>query len=261
MPNNGMNKRKRISQACDFCRNRHLKCDGEKQCYQCKSRDITCVYSPKKRRGPKPKNRKLLEKKQKTCMDTVDGEDNKFPQLFHSMMKQFCCRWGPTWIDLGPELAGEYYVFLQEGNFKDEDKTRLVDAFGYSVIFAYGAQILSEHAVSREFGEISLKLLLDLILRHNIYADELSDSPRFLEFIILLAVYYEYCLDFSKSRTVMSQALCLIEMKEYPADLRVRVFSFFMSGAHNSSEKVKWFEMATSLSSHLTMYTVMLFLF
>eukprot|EP01129_Flabellula_baltica_P012257 TRINITY_DN550_c0_g3_i1.p1 TRINITY_DN550_c0_g3~~TRINITY_DN550_c0_g3_i1.p1 ORF type:complete len:498 (-),score=72.92 TRINITY_DN550_c0_g3_i1:73-1566(-) len=250
----GTNKRKRISQACDFCRNRHLKCDGEKQCYQCQSRDITCVYSPKKRRGPKPKGDK---KKKKQKLNDVDNDDivvDRFPNLFWSMMKQFCCGKGPTWIEMDGDKLPEFYVYLKKRNFKDATDEYLTEAFYHGVVFSFGAQILGEKSVSAVFAEISLKLFLKLVMKHKIYESEISGTPKFLEFVILLANYYQYILDFSKCRTVMSQALALTEMKEYPADLCVRVYSYMMSGASSAAEKLKWFDIANSLSGNLTIF-------
>ena len=35
---------KRVIKACNFCRKRHLRCDGNEVCYQCQFRDLECVY-------------------------------------------------------------------------------------------------------------------------------------------------------------------------------------------------------------------------
>src|SRR2546430_2510876 len=45
-----------ITHACDFCKQRHLRCDGTQPCMQCLNRRVTCEYSKRNvKRGPKPK--------------------------------------------------------------------------------------------------------------------------------------------------------------------------------------------------------------
>ncbi|EJT98605.1 hypothetical protein DACRYDRAFT_118435 [Dacryopinax primogenitus] len=54
---------KKTDVACDFCRRRKLKCDGERpSCGQCITRELDCRYEigPPRRRGPGKKNRALL---------------------------------------------------------------------------------------------------------------------------------------------------------------------------------------------------------
>jgi hypothetical protein len=48
-----------VSSACDFCKQRHLRCDGQEVCFQCTKRQQTCTYTQKNiKRGPKPKNKR-----------------------------------------------------------------------------------------------------------------------------------------------------------------------------------------------------------
>lgn len=44
-----------IGQACNFCKKRHIKCDGTFPCSQCIKRGIQCSFGAKSKRGPKPK--------------------------------------------------------------------------------------------------------------------------------------------------------------------------------------------------------------
>jgi hypothetical protein len=47
------------TRACDFCKARHLRCDGQDICFQCKKRNQLCNYTQKNvKRGPKPKKKK-----------------------------------------------------------------------------------------------------------------------------------------------------------------------------------------------------------
>jgi len=50
-----------ITQACDFCKRRHMKCDGNHPCSQCHKRQQECLYSQRKKRGPKPKSQKVAK--------------------------------------------------------------------------------------------------------------------------------------------------------------------------------------------------------
>ncbi|KAF9357494.1 hypothetical protein BGX26_003625 [Mortierella sp. AD094] len=58
-------KRKRLTQACDPCRKKKIKCDGNKpSCANCAKLDIQCTYLPSmKKRGPRQGYIELLEKR------------------------------------------------------------------------------------------------------------------------------------------------------------------------------------------------------
>jgi hypothetical protein len=36
--------KRNITRACDFCKKRHLKCDGETECHNCRDRRLSCTY-------------------------------------------------------------------------------------------------------------------------------------------------------------------------------------------------------------------------
>jgi hypothetical protein len=53
---------KYTTRACDFCKQRHLRCTGENPCFQCSKRNQQCAYTQKNvKRGPKPKRGKHNE--------------------------------------------------------------------------------------------------------------------------------------------------------------------------------------------------------
>ncbi|KAG0087337.1 hypothetical protein BGZ92_007411 [Podila epicladia] len=58
-------KRKRLTQACDPCRKKKIKCDGNKpSCANCAKLDVNCTYLPSmKKRGPRQGYIELLEKR------------------------------------------------------------------------------------------------------------------------------------------------------------------------------------------------------
>ncbi|KAI8323755.1 hypothetical protein GQ54DRAFT_309854 [Martensiomyces pterosporus] len=55
-------RRQRLTQACDYCHKKKVKCDGDKlrsggnaRCSMCIKNDIKCVWRERKKRGPKPR--------------------------------------------------------------------------------------------------------------------------------------------------------------------------------------------------------------
>ena len=62
-PSEESKKTKRISissQACSFCKKRHLKCDGKQPCSQCISRNMDCVFGSTAKRGRKTNKNELV---------------------------------------------------------------------------------------------------------------------------------------------------------------------------------------------------------
>ncbi|EFC42612.1 predicted protein [Naegleria gruberi] len=53
---------KKSTRACEACRRHHRKCDGGSPCQTCSGKGISCVYTERKKRGPKNEATKLLKK-------------------------------------------------------------------------------------------------------------------------------------------------------------------------------------------------------
>jgi len=53
-------KRKKVSQACEYCRKKRRKCSGERpKCLTCQQNNYICYYNPcPKKRGPQQKRQK-----------------------------------------------------------------------------------------------------------------------------------------------------------------------------------------------------------
>ncbi|PIA14203.1 hypothetical protein COEREDRAFT_21032, partial [Coemansia reversa NRRL 1564] len=48
-------KRRRRTQACEYCHTKKVKCEGEGlRCINCIKNDVQCVWGQKRKRGPKP---------------------------------------------------------------------------------------------------------------------------------------------------------------------------------------------------------------
>jgi hypothetical protein len=48
-------RNKYVKNACNHCRNKKNKCNGKNPCELCIKHKIKCIYTPHKKRGPKPK--------------------------------------------------------------------------------------------------------------------------------------------------------------------------------------------------------------
>ncbi|KAJ1956513.1 hypothetical protein EC988_001308 [Linderina pennispora] len=48
-------RKNRLTQACDNCHRKRVRCDGRNPCRNCSRRDISCEWRAMKKRGPKPK--------------------------------------------------------------------------------------------------------------------------------------------------------------------------------------------------------------
>ncbi|KXN67359.1 nuclear protein, partial [Conidiobolus coronatus NRRL 28638] len=58
--------KRKIIQACDACRKKKIKCDGEENqvCTNCQRRKVSCVYTPTTaKRGPRQGYIETLEKR------------------------------------------------------------------------------------------------------------------------------------------------------------------------------------------------------
>ncbi len=64
-----MEKTRRVSQACDACKLRKVKCNGESRCQQCSHLDLRCIYSTAKtqRRAAQKRGRLISQYKESTA--------------------------------------------------------------------------------------------------------------------------------------------------------------------------------------------------
>lgn len=71
-------KRRLISNACTFCKERHLKCDGNQPCSQCiqRARNDKCEYKTAVKRGRKPNSKNSLVGKDKSP-DKIESLENE----------------------------------------------------------------------------------------------------------------------------------------------------------------------------------------
>ncbi|KAL8806836.1 MAG: hypothetical protein Q9182_001096 [Xanthomendoza sp. 2 TL-2023] len=96
-----MQKRRRVTRACDECRRKKIKCDGKQPCTHCTVYSYECTYDQpsNRRRNPAPQYVEALENRLekaeallKSVLPDVDLDDPKYnaimPQRMHAPIKQ-----------------------------------------------------------------------------------------------------------------------------------------------------------------------------
>lgn len=66
--------RRRISKACNYCRQRKIKCNGNSPCLNCKNHQIECTYSKTIRKKKKPTTKKLTLQDLEKRMNKMDSK-------------------------------------------------------------------------------------------------------------------------------------------------------------------------------------------
>lgn len=78
---NSENIRRRIPKACNYCRQRKIKCDGDSPCVNCINHKIDCVYSKTIKKRKKNSIKKL-------SLQDLDKRINKLDSNFEHINKQ-----------------------------------------------------------------------------------------------------------------------------------------------------------------------------
>ncbi|KAG7811026.1 hypothetical protein KL921_002654 [Ogataea angusta] len=118
---------KRASKACDFCRSKKIKCDGESFCKNCKNHNIQCTYMyvAKKRSSRRRKSVNLSDvsesesavfensklKSHKGAPKDLEGRLDKLESMVHALLNK-----------LEPETENSKETFVGESNSLDNCK-------------------------------------------------------------------------------------------------------------------------------------------
>ncbi|KAL9655666.1 hypothetical protein ABK040_002326 [Willaertia magna] len=152
-------KTKKSTRACEACRKHHRKCDGQTPCQTCHSKGIKCVYTERKKRGPKNEaNKKLkLELEQlREELQKVEDSKNKWKRKCLEIAK-----FAKIEIDTSSD-SEENVAMLMTINNKDiavteEDKEEEIDV----------EEIVTENA-KHLIGDNSQKpVIIDNNLKYN----------------------------------------------------------------------------------------------
>jgi hypothetical protein len=101
---------KRVSKACDACKLRKVKCNGQERCQQCSHLGLRCVYSvSNKTRAQGKRGRIITEYKNKTSTTAITS-----PPILPALAGQVALpQRGPTLLFSGELDGGEYFAWLQ----------------------------------------------------------------------------------------------------------------------------------------------------
>jgi hypothetical protein len=260
-------KKKRITRACDLCRKRHLRCDGENICYQCVSRGTTCTYSPMKRRGPKPKDdysQSLPDSPQKKRkLNLKHSIDNSVDMIITTVRDYFKVL-GPSLVYLDLGEAKDYWKYIENLDYKLEKSTdNLLKALIHSTVFAHGTQLLGSENKGKNFAEIASEILIDLFFKKGVIGSgEIGNLA--LETLTMLAFYHIGFGDFNQVRTIVCQALNMLYMGfNVPSHVRIRIFAILFAGC-NAEDKHFWFdllkkELTRDKSLYTRLFTILFF--
>lgn len=123
---------KRSSQACDACKLRKVKCNGQVKCQQCSHLDLKCVYSaPRQRRKPSKRGEVIeryksvsnggVDTTQNAALNQVSGNDFFSPQTSQtlpaitSLLSKETFLEGDSPSSSGSHYSAEFYFgFLQD---------------------------------------------------------------------------------------------------------------------------------------------------
>jgi len=112
--NNGITKQKppRTAKACDFCKQKKLKCDGQNPCIRCQKNMMNCVYTHVER--PKRITRKRSSKK--AAINNLDTRIGKLEELLSTLVSK---------ID---DKSGNGKVFKPHGSVVNNELNSLNDS-------------------------------------------------------------------------------------------------------------------------------------
>ena len=85
-----MDKTRRVAQACDACKLRKVKCNGQERCQQCSHLDLKCIYSAVRaqRRTSQKRGRLISEYKKSTAAATSSSLASLKPALDAGRLRQ-----------------------------------------------------------------------------------------------------------------------------------------------------------------------------
>lgn len=101
---------KRVSKACDACKLRKVKCNGQERCQQCSHLGLRCVYSvSNKTRSQGKRGRIITEYKKKTSVTALTS-----PPILPAIAAQVAVPHRTSVSSFGGELEGGKYNALED---------------------------------------------------------------------------------------------------------------------------------------------------
>eukprot|EP01124_Arcella_intermedia_P020147 TRINITY_DN27660_c0_g1_i1.p1 TRINITY_DN27660_c0_g1~~TRINITY_DN27660_c0_g1_i1.p1 ORF type:complete len:617 (+),score=79.65 TRINITY_DN27660_c0_g1_i1:24-1874(+) len=285
-------KRKEVAtryttRACDFCKARHLRCDGMDTCFQCKRRNQMCNYTLKNvKRGPKPKKKKAR----------TDGDDD--PSYSGGEETAVMSSPGPSWrgrmddslgrvpLDYLPmnmvepsyELVVNAIVTFMEkvspfhpnnftpqpqsvfeswkllaSNFQYSKLSDLVEAFVNCVILGHGSRVLGHEVLSSDFSIKAETLAHTLFIAHNTIPPEqyVPFADNLVAASTMLGVLKLESGDFNGARLCFIQGLNVLNMHITTVSPTVahRLYAHMAGMSCSIADRGHWLSSAHSLGA------------
>jgi hypothetical protein len=199
--NNHVSKKKRTkytTRACDYCKQRHLKCNGDIPCAQCSKRQINCAYTQKNvKRGPKPKKsvEDSLRMNDKVMVDAETSEKFKielerykallqeWEHKYFELLKSNQPKSSVAIPDLGKDLIVQVYQIYVDKMFPVfPHQFKTSSALCFQVI-----KKLSMNSFILELGDTIQYLVHCIIFAHGL---RLNGNPDLSNLFILKAESY-----------------------------------------------------------------------
>jgi hypothetical protein len=148
-------KKRTLNLACNFCKSRHLKCDGNYPCVQCISRSEECLFITNMKRGRKPKKPQVIPNTPPSPTPTVQNPLSTSIQIstvdssFHAVyFNKFCDRVLPLFPMFAPKCfisdpttdasSWDQVQKLNPNTVKNQSLMEIVDCLEYSLLCAHG---------------------------------------------------------------------------------------------------------------------------
>ncbi|KAL6597666.1 hypothetical protein U3516DRAFT_119304 [Neocallimastix sp. 'constans'] len=211
-------KNRRVTQACNFCKIKRVKCSGDCPCQKCVSNNVKCIYSDSKKRGRKIKidENKYLSKFSDACILLYNSIPEHIPIMNNGDPKYD--------IFINYELINSFYQystfeiipFLNSTIIRNRIQNREIY---YSLLF--GLYALSE--IFRPYGDYNLGLKYKEISRKFIKLildNKQTGSIQLIETLYILSLIetgniYDYIYSKWALITLWNYNIYEIDVPEY----------------------------------------------
>jgi hypothetical protein len=159
--------RQRISRACDACKLRKVKCNGQLRCQQCNHLDLRCVYTPAtgKKRSQGRRGRVITEYKQKTA----GLKSTEAPLLPTGDSQQDSPEYDTSFfLSLLPDYMSSVYPpqpIIPESEVRHHVENMAHDAESRAFVLAFGAVTLNLTCTGERRTENISRMIEHLVMR------------------------------------------------------------------------------------------------
>eukprot|EP01129_Flabellula_baltica_P001706 TRINITY_DN11640_c0_g1_i1.p1 TRINITY_DN11640_c0_g1~~TRINITY_DN11640_c0_g1_i1.p1 ORF type:complete len:465 (-),score=70.98 TRINITY_DN11640_c0_g1_i1:27-1421(-) len=281
-------KRKYTSKACDFCKGRHIKCDGEQPCFQCVKKKLssTCHYSAGKKRGPKARKRRAdcsLESASCSVSETYSISQScasseirsshelstsselssgftsshegvrETDGLVVSALSYFnsnMTQYYPHGFVFNSQVAVDFIAHLQKSGMT----TLPIDTtFHYSVMLAHGFLLIGNNELSDWISNTAQSSFREIVIAD---ADDVEDfnfsklADDIASSICLLIDYQILRGRYKLARRYIKEAYNFLDQYEenIKPEKLIRIFSYLSGSAYSTSDMNHWVKRAKEIT-------------